>query len=513
MSAIVIMGLFVFFVMGRFVLKALGEFVKHHGLHWLVFRALVLRPLHGKKKSDATFWRGSSDRASGKSSGRHHRAGIVNLGITLAVLGLVCSVGYGLLVDRTLTEVLTVLTVAAGIVLGSVLGVRAARRARRNRHVVRPLAVAAEAIIDPDGSLGTRLGSMITMERDWQTIKRGPIGKMIVPDDFHANEGQRTQLEALISSRLPVPVKFRWQTVKSPFSVTILASPAMPRTVPFRRYVDQLEALGPDEFGVGVDGDGEVYVADHGGDTPWHARCAGSGTGKSTGFQIKTAQILHKDPDAEVHAFDTKQISFEPLRGVPRLTIYNDMADIWSAWYRLAGIMDQRYRDMKADPTAIDRMNNIWIEVDEGNDMAVQLVGHYRANVRQPGEPNQPPIWLEAIAPILWKGRQVKIRGEFMLQNMLERYLGGLSLRPSFGVIGMAGYKPNQWKTIIGTTPVPKLQTGPGRICMVRGAEETWVQGFFDLPDFIRDYATLAPEPVAPVIPLQREPEQIEQDA
>jgi hypothetical protein len=498
MNLPVLFALAITVIVTRLVYAKMREFVKRHGVHNIAGRAITMRPLHGKYQTDATFWSQSKDRASGKSGGRHHRSGLHNLSMTLTVLGGFVAFIYGYFTQRVLTLALTASTVFLVLVAVTVIGVQKARKWHRNKTLINPLALAAETIIDPDRSLGTRTSELISMERDWLTRKRGELGRMTLPDAFHANEGQQLALENLISARLPVSVKFSWQTSKMPQMIRILAAPALPRLVKFRDYLPQIEALKPGEFGLGIDVNEHLYVESHNGDTPWTARSMNSGTGKSIGFKVIVAQIAHKDPDARIVCIDTKQVSFSELRGIRGVEIYDDPMDmdsIWRAFYKLAETMRERYTQLKADPTAIDHMNDIWLFIDEGNDLAVQLKAYYQQEKRNPGDPANPSIWLDAIAPLVWQGRQVKIRGTFALQNLMERYVGGVNLRPSFNIIGMAGYKPNQWRTIIGTTPIPKLQTGPGRMCMVHGTDERWIQGFYDDPEYLREYAEINRKP------------------
>lgn len=492
---LVILGAAVIFA-AWLVHRKIREVVKQYGIHNIIGRLLVLRPIHGRYKCDATFWRQSTDRASGKSNGRHHRAGWHNASITITALIALAAFIYGLRAELWPTLICGALAAAGAAILSAVLGVRKARGWHRNRSLITPMSVAVGTIIDPDQSIGARPESLITLDADWLTRKRGKLGAVMLPDSFAASPGQRESLEHLVSSRLPVPTRFTWvtsHTAKTPRQMVILAAPPMPRMIRFRDHLDKIEALKRGDFAVGLDTNGELYVASHRGDTPWHAKCANSGTGKSVSFQVKAAQILHQDPAARIVAIDTKQVSFTPLRGVPGIDIYDDpfsMHDIYQAFYALAGVMKDRYSAKKADPTAADSFTDIWLLADEGNDLAVQLKAYYLNELRSSAkEPMQPPVWYEAIAPLLWQGREVGIRGEFMLQSLMERYLGGMSLRPAFSLIGMAGYKPNQFKAIIGTTPVPECQNGPGRILMCRGNSETWVQSFYDDPDWLRSYA------------------------
>jgi hypothetical protein len=485
-------------------LAKFGELRRKHGMHNLIGRALTMRPLHGPAhhKTDATFWAQSSDRASGKSGGRHHRAGWHNLCISLSALTAVGLTLYGLAADKLLTAACLIAAAAGAAGFGVLAGIRRARAVHRNRAVIAPLAVAAEAIIDPDRSLSTNRGSMIEMERDWLTRKSGQLGVMTLPDAFHANDLQRESLENLISARLPVPVRFSWRTREMPQQVRIIAAPPLPRKVLFRDHLDAIEALGPGVFAVGLDGHGNLYAESHNGDTPWTARSMNSGTGKSVMFAVKAAQIAHKNPAARIVCVDTKQVSFAPLRGIPGIEIYDDPSDmgsIYSVFGSLAATMRDRYTALKADPAAADDMNDIWLFVDEGNDLAVQLQAYWQRELRESAkDPKTPPVWLDSIGPLVWQGRQVKIRGTFALQSLMEKYVGGINLRPSFGVIGMAGYKPSQFRSIIGTTPVPALQTGPGRILMCRGSDEEWVQSLYDDPGYLRAYAEANRRPAVP---------------
>src|SRR5262249_3461506 len=163
----------------------------------------------------------------------------------------------------------------------------------------------------------------------------------------------------------------------------------------------------------------------HNGDTPWHLRSAGPGSGKSTGFFVKAVQICHRDPMADLYCIDTKQVSFEDMHGIPGVHIYNDpeahMGDIWRVFFVIEGLMRDRYTALREHRATLDDFNDIWLLVDEGNDLANQLKLFYQQNMKKSSDPAQPNIWPDAIAPIINLGRQVKIRGEWMFQNMTDR--------------------------------------------------------------------------------------------
>ncbi len=349
-----------------------------------------------------------------------------------------------------------------------------------------PQKVLSILIAGPIGISSAEAGTRLKLTAD--------RGLLVLPDHFAALQKDRATVEEIIQAQTASRVAFTWATSSIPRTVSwVPIVTNLPRDVPFREWIPKIEALRPGEFGLGIDVNRTMYVASHNGDTPWHLRSCGSGTGKSRGFLVKTAQVCHRDPAAEVYCVDTKQVSFENLHGIKGVHIYDDpeahMADIWKVFYVLEGLMRDRYTAVRKKEARPEEFDDIWLFVDEGNDLAGQLKTYYQQHIKERTDPAQPTIWTEAIAPLINLGRQVGIRGEFMFQNMTDRVLGGVSLRDSFGIVGMAGYKKNQWTRIIGTSPVPELKNGPGRICMVKGPDQTWIQGFNDDPDFLRGYA------------------------
>jgi hypothetical protein len=319
-------------------------------------------------------------------------------------------------------------------------------------------------------------------------------GQLTLPDHFAALQKQKDIVQEIITSHTTGKLAFNWETTTSPRMVVWKpVKTGLPSVALFRNYLPEIAAAKPGTFAVGPTEQGNVYFQDHNGDNPWHCTSAGSGTGKSTRFLIKAIQILHNDPTAELYCIDTKQISFEVIKGLPRVHLFDnpqsEMSEIWKVFYTLEGIMRDRYTAVREGRIRPEDFSNIWILVDEGNDLQGWLKNHYTHRIREKGEQAAPVIWAEAIAPLLRLGRQVNIRGEFMLQDITDRALGGESLKMAFGTFGMAGWKKAQWDRIVGP-PVPALINGPGRIMMVTGNNQEWVQGFYDTPEYLRAYAT-----------------------
>jgi hypothetical protein len=371
--------------------------------------------------------------------------------------------------------------------IGIARGVLRARTWFRNRGIIAPLSAALSSV---PGVQDEEMEKSITLNPNYLSIKRGEIGRIIFPDRFHANEGEKREVEHLVTARFPVPVDVAWHTKKRPQYASIMAAPPLPKMVKFSSQLDAIEACKPGEYIVGIDRFGKPAKLTHRGDAPMKAFSMGSGTGKSTMLGSIAAQLLGNDPTSQVTCFDTKRVSLTFLHNVPGVTLFTDpfrMDDMWNGWYALRREMNRRYTELEKDPTAEFPAHYIFLE--EGNEFNEQIKNHYKTEIMQKGDGNQPPIWYQAVAPILWQGRQVNMFVIAVLQNFLDRNMGGMSLRSSFGTIGMAGYKPNQWKAIIGTTPIPESQSGQGRICIVDAGHETWVQGLYETPQYLREYA------------------------
>lgn len=454
---------------------------------------------------------------------RRFRAGRNN-GIVILILTFV----YGLIVSAQITLQSFVVGVILGIAAYIALRIRKARKKALARpkklealdfknlrlkkggvpidKVAVPNFQAGGELVDekPQLEQGVPLTVMATLLSGPLQISSAECAKLIavgadkgilrLPDTFASLPKQRETVEDIISAQTKGTLSFTWRTHEVPRQVSwVPIVNSLPGMVPFRNYEEELQKLAIGDFGVGVTAQRRTYVTSHNGATPWHLRSADSGTGKSSGFQVKLAQICRQDPTAEVHCIDTKQVSFGPMKGIPGVFIYDNpvtqMGAIWKCFGSIEQTMRDRYTAVREGEARYEDFSNIWLLVDEGNDLAGNLKLYYDKEIKKQGGPNAPTVWPDAILPIINLGRQVGIRGEWMFQNMTDKALGGVSLRDSWGVIGMAGYNKNQWNRIIGTTPYPEPRNGPGKILMVQGSAQTWVQGFYDEPEYLRQYA------------------------
>jgi hypothetical protein len=322
-------------------------------------------------------------------------------------------------------------------------------------------------------------------------------GEIRLPDSFAARLKQREPIEETIEAHTSGPVRFTWTTTETPRTLSWIpiVIHRLPDMVRFRDWLGVIEALPMLDFGVGVTAEQNMYVSSHAGDTPWNCRFAGSGTGKSIGFLVKAVQIIKKDPTAELFCVDTKQVSFKYLHGIPGVHVYDnpvsEMGEIWDVFPRLAGVMRSRYAAVREHRGSLRDFHNIWLLVDEGNDLGASLKSYWK-NVKE-GDTANPPIWGESIGPLLRQGREARVFGEWMFQDLRDQAMGGESLKMAFGEFGAAGFLPQQFSRTIGN-PAPECLEGPGKILMCRGNKRTWVQGFYDDPEWLRSYALEARE-------------------
>lgn len=483
-----------------YMVAGLRKIFKAHGAHNLSWRLLTGRHYTGNHHTTATFLRDSDRKVTGnpnfRVTKRHHRAGWKNLIRSLACLTVISATGYGLTSNFWLTVALGSTAIALLIGWKLAIVIKRGRTWLRNRPTIAPLAKGLSSI---SGMHEADMEKSIKLRPDWTTVKRGEIGTVSFPDTFHADDSQRPAVEGLITRRFPVPVDFDWHTTKSPQYVIIKAAPPLPKTILFRDRLADIEKCKRREYVAGYDRNGKAVILSHRGDKPMKAFSMNSGTGKSMRILVTAAQILGNDKDAQLTGFDTKRVSLEALRGIPGVTVHSDpanMGDMWQGWYSLKAEMDRRYKAYQQDPTAVESFPDHWIFLDEGNDFSVQIKAYYLNELRDKGGPAQPPIWYEAIAPILWQGREVGMFVCAMLQNFMEKYFGGMSLRPSFGTVGMAGYKPSQYKTIVGTSPAPQCQSGQGRLLISEPEREVWVQGLMDSKEYLTEYAARNRKPI-----------------
>ncbi|MGW6248041.1 pRL2-11 [Streptomyces roseolus] len=215
-------------------------------------------------------------------------------------------------------------------------------------------------------------------------------------------------------------------------------------------------------------------------DSPHVLISAGTGGGKSTILRTIACQFLHNG--AQAHILDFKRISHTWARGIPGVTYCRDISDIHDALIDLGAEGHRRIRlaeqlgdDVLAtDPDLVGPRNVILLE--EINATMAQL-RRYWEKIRTSDDPKTSPA-IDALAEILFMGRQVRLHVLLVAQSATARALGGPEMRENFSTRILVRYTMNAWKMLVPeVTPAPKPTRHPGRVQVVLGgtARETQV--------------------------------------
>ncbi|MEV6332859.1 DUF87 domain-containing protein [Streptomyces sp. NPDC051909] len=232
-----------------------------------------------------------------------------------------------------------------------------------------------------------------------------------------------------------------------------------------------LIGLGANKKTVSVD-------LDH--DSPHVLISAGTGGGKSTILRTIACQFLHNG--AEAYILDFKRISHGWARSVPGVTYCRDIADIHDALLHLGHEGQRRIRlaeELGDDVLASEPEKvgpRIVILLEEINATMKQLA-RYWEKIRETGDPKTSPA-VDALAEILFMGRQVRLHVLLVAQSATARALGGPEMRENFSTRILVRYTLNAWRMLVPEVhPAPKPTRHPGRVQVVLGgiARETQV--------------------------------------
>lgn len=454
---------------------------------------LIGRSIFGDHHTNATFFKDSNGKTFGvarrRVTKRHHRAGYKNLIRSLGILAFMVGAAIGLVVKMWVMAGLLAAMLAFVCWWEGRKGYRAWRMYRQNKTVVTPMAKALSSIPQMQDD---DMKASVKMRDKWLQVERGELGRVFFPDAFHANDVEREAVNRLIEARMPKPVEVKWHRAV-PIYARIMTAPPLPGKIPFQDRLAEIQKCKPGEWVAGFDKGDKAYVLSHNGDYAMKAFSMNPATGKSSTLRMAAAQLLHNDPRARLFVFDTKQVSLMCMEGIPGVYVYSDpekMGSMWDAWEWIYTEMRQRYQEKKAGKTDFE---DIYVFMEEENDFSVQIKNYYLKSIKQglpKPAPANPTIWPERIAPVMWQGREVRIFIVCVAQNLMDRYFGQMSLRPAFSTIGMAGFKPQAVKTIIGSPAETAYQDGQGRICLFEGRRETWVQAPYADEPYLRSYAT-----------------------
>lgn len=483
---------------------ALGKRGRELAGRWLLGRPMTGRPY----RTDATWLRRGVKLLHHAPVGKFwyrpawQRAGIRH-GVTFVVLALI--VGW------TTHPKATTITVSAVIVVGLALVIRSQIRIHRLRahraEIIMPLHSVLSSVLALPADL--RPDAYINVPLNYKEDNAAPV-VITLPARYSMTTAERTMLKEVVLPRLDLSastadVNFEAKGIPR---MVITMAPQPPKRVPWSTMLGEFAKNGPGEVVLGKDARGNVYRGNFNSDDPhWGASC-GSRRGKSTMLQCTAAQLGVQDVNMTATFIDVKRTSFAALAGVPGFRIANnprDLEGMWSAIHDFRLEMDRRMDVTDDDATAEFPMNVLFL--DEVNQFSAMTKSHWR-KIKEKGDPNIAPVW-EDVAACVWQGAQFRCHLVVVGQRLDDAAFGGNGLRDSLGFRALAGFRPQQWMMLIGTTPVPRSRPERGRWIYSDGEENTWVQNVLASPEEIRNYLMAARRPSTaggPVRPAAAEP-------
>ncbi|MFJ3914476.1 hypothetical protein [Streptomyces vinaceus] len=335
-----------------------------------------------------------------------------------------------------------------------------------------------------------------------------PDARIVVrlPWTFRGSDLEKMNLLALFNSRLPGEWSpRRWDFTSQHHSVVLghKPPPAPPKPEPV--CPDRVGFFDPDiqeaiaqtkkgQVVIGKDAFGQIIIKELGdGETPHWALSVGTGGGKSAFSQMVIAQLIRQG--YHIIAVDVKRVSVENYKNVPGVHIYNDPnapQDMRRAidWFK--DEIDARTA-VKEEERATE-FPGLLLLVEESNEFADISREWWDDNRKAkadefgPAERAADPIW-GTVASGARLGRFVHGNILAVFQDLRDQALGGKGLRNLFRLKFMGNYNTNQWKNVIGTTPVPDSVDKAGRMMIVEGNSQYWVQTCFAEPEELTAWA------------------------
>jgi len=324
-----------------------------------------------------------------------------------------------------------------------------------------------------------------------------------LPSTFRGSELERQQVTELINSRLPGEWVGRYSftgeectavyTHKPP--ATPKVEPECPEMVDFfdPEVQDAIAACAVGEVVLGRDQHHNIVTRRLDGETPHWALSVGTGGGKST-FNVSVAvQLIAQG--FHIIVADVKRSSVKPLEGIPGVYIYNDPSnpqDMRAAieWFKEE--IDARSYVKNRNPEI--EFPGLLLLIEESNEFADVSREWWDDNRKTskdefgPADRAADPIWGE-VASAARLGRFVRGNILAVFQDLRDQALGGKGLRNLFRLKFMGNYNVNQWKNVIGTTPVPESVDKAGRMMIVEGNSHIWVQTLYGPGSDLHDWA------------------------
>jgi hypothetical protein len=258
----------------------------------------------------------------------------------------------------------------------------------------------------------------------------------------------------------------------------------MPSLVYLHEVLDRVEALPEDKTAIGLDDQGNLVSWSWNIENPHGLMNAGSRHGKTETEMAMVCQVLRKG--GKVTYIDVKRVSIQGLKGLPGLTLCDnprDMVGIWLTIDAWGKELDRRIDERTKDPTiefcrdllALEEVNQLSEMFDEFWETWPEEDKDYRGTIlwKPKRAKRTPPVW-RVIKKGVWEGAFANMNVLIAGQNIEAPTVKGV--RNSIGMRLLGGYQPQNWKALVGTTPIPPAPPVKGRWCLINGSTQTWVQ-------------------------------------
>ncbi|MFF4484706.1 hypothetical protein ACFY1A_48265 [Streptomyces sp. NPDC001520] len=325
---------------------------------------------------------------------------------------------------------------------------------------------------------------------------------MRLPLEFLGGEIDRATVAEVVRTRVPGEWVARWELKGAEHWVQFTHKPApkpkpeCPERVGF--FDTDIQAAIAEckkgEVVIGKDAFGKIIVKELGdGETPHWALSVGTGGGKSAFNQMVIAQLIRQG--YHIIAVDVKRVSVENYKEVPGVHIYNDPKNPQDMRRAIDWFKDEiDARTAVKEERRGTEFPGLLLIIEEANEFADISKDWWddnrkaRADEFGPAERAADPIW-GTVASGARLGRFVHGNILAVFQDLRDQALGGKGLRNLFRLKFMGNFNSNQWKNVIGTTPVPDSVDKAGRMMIVEGNSEYWVQTCFAEPEELTAWA------------------------
>jgi hypothetical protein len=429
------------------------------------------RPLDGRARSNATFWRPGT-RALTKSGNVSHWAmlpGYRRLQWRAGAVSASTVLGWGLIFHRYATVV--TLCVLAGLAVAAVLAVAVHwwRTWLHHRHWTFPLhkALAAEIGVTDWAT------EWIHLPRDY--ADGGPPIRLDLPDHYSPNAATRERIESIVTEKLNLQTPtVEWRMTGRSQHVLIRVATPPPDVVTLADIVKASQGLPDTTLVAGLGQAGVPVYLDLLTDSPHALVSGGSGAGKSVLVRSLTAQALHNG--GLVICIDNNRTSQPWLKDLPNAYIARDIArTIHPALVWLGEEMERRAEaaDQHSDPDGNlhpDYGPRVWLIAEELNAVTDLLTAHW-LTIRSPGTNGASPA-LAALRRMLYQGRALRMHVIGTAQMATVASLGSPAMRENFAWRALARYTQNQWKMLAPEIwPMPPKSRHRGRWQIVTNGE------------------------------------------